>query len=118
MRNRPESDIAMKKISVAILLVFVLLMNVAVMFGADAAAGKDLYLKKCKACHGVDGTPMPALVKANPNLKAFSSAEFQAMKDADIVSKIKDSPKHKVPAKGLTDADIGNLVAFLRTLKK
>jgi mono/diheme cytochrome c family protein len=43
-----------------------LLLNVAVLFGADAEAGKVLYTKKCKACHGVDGSPPAALLKANP----------------------------------------------------
>jgi cytochrome c553 len=108
----------MKNVSIAILLTLVLLMNVAVVFGADAAAGKDLYMKKCKVCHGVDGTPSAALQKANPDLKAFSSTEFQALKDADIKKKITDLPKHKMSARGLAEADLDNLVAFLRTLKK
>jgi cytochrome c553 len=108
----------MKKVSIAIQLIFVLLLNAAVVFGADATAGKELYTKKCKVCHGADGTPTAALQKANPGLKAFSSAEFQALKDPDIKKKITDTPKHKVPAKGLVAADVDNLVAFLRTLKK
>ena len=108
----------MTKLSIAILLTFVLLLNVAVVFGADAAAGKALYMKKCRVCHGVDGTASAALQKANPNLKAFSSAEFQALKDAEIKKKITDLPKHKIPARGLTETDLDNLVAFLRTLKK
>jgi cytochrome c553 len=108
----------MKKVSIAILLSFVLLLNVAVLFGADAEAGKVLYTRKCKVCHGVDGTPPAALVKANPGMMAFSSAKFQAMKDPEIKAKITGSPKHKVLAKSLTDADIDSLIPFLRTLKK
>ena len=45
-------------------------------------------------------------------------AEFQALKDAEIKKKITDLPKHKIPARGLTETDLDNLVAFLRTLKK
>jgi cytochrome c553 len=108
----------MNKVSIAILLAFVLLLNVAVLLGADAEAGKVLYTKKCKVCHGADGTPPPALLKANPAMMAFSSEKFQAMKDADIKGKIAGSPKHKTLAKSLTDADTDNLTAFLRTLKK
>ena len=108
----------MNKVSIAILLSFVLLLNVAVLFGADAEAGKVLYTKKCKVCHGADGTPTAALVKANPSMMAFSSAKFQAMKDAEIKVKITGLPKHKVVSKGLTAAEIADGIAFLRTLKK
>ena len=108
----------MNKVSIAILLSFVLLLNVAVLLGADAGTGKDLYTKKCKVCHGADGTPTAALVKANPGMMAFSSEKFQAMKDPEVKAKITGSPKHKVLAKSLTAADIDKLTAFLRTLKK
>ena len=108
----------MKKVSIAILLSFVLFLNVAVLFGADADAGKVLYTKKCKVCHGADGTPPAALLKANPGLMAFSSAKFQAMKDPDIKKKITELPTHKTISTGLTDADQANLIDFLRTLKK
>ena len=108
----------MNKVGIAILLSFVLFLNVAVLFGADAETGKVLYTKKCKVCHGVDGTPPAALMKANPGMMAFSSAKFQALKDPEIKVKITGSPKHKTLAKSLTEADIDNLIAFLRTLKK
>ena len=108
----------MNKVSIAILLTFVLLLNVAVLLGADAETGKVLYTKKCKVCHGVDGTPPAALLKANPGMMAFGSEKFQSMKDSDIKAKITGSPKHKTLAKSLTEADIDNLIAFLRTLKK
>lgn len=108
----------MNKVSIAILLTFVLLLNVAVLFGADAEAGKVLYTKKCKVCHGADGTPSAALVKANPGMMAFSSAKFQSLKDPEIKVKITGLPKHKAMAKGLTDEEIANAIAFLRTLKK
>ncbi len=54
----------------------------------------------------------PRCQKANPDLKAFSSTEFQALKDPDIKKKITDLPKHKMSAKGLAEADLDNLVAF------
>lgn len=108
----------MRRTHIALVLALALAVFVFAAFGADAAAGKELYAKKCRVCHGADGAPPPAILKANPGMKAFTSAEFQAQKDAEIKKKTTDLPKHKVPAKGLTEADLDNLVAFMRTLKK
>ena len=32
-------------------------------FAADAAAGKAVYDKSCKTCHGADGTPPAGMAK-------------------------------------------------------
>jgi mono/diheme cytochrome c family protein len=80
---------------------------------ADAAAGKALFATKCKACHGPDGTPPPAMAKAL-GVKPFS--ESQGKSDADLKTAIlKGSGKMK--AQAVSDSDADNLVAAIRTMK-
>jgi cytochrome c6 len=77
---------------------------------ADAAGD---YKAKCAGCHGVDGS------KSMMGAKPLSGAEVQGQSDADLTKAIADG-KGKMPAyKGkLTDAQIKDLVGYIRTLKK
>lgn len=89
-------------------------------FGAgDAAAGKDVYMKKCNMCHGPEGAGKDSVAKMlKVEMKALGSKEAQAVSDADM-KKIIDEGKGKMkPVKGLSDAEIANVIAFVRTLKK
>src|SRR6476661_891895 len=44
----------------------------------DAAAGKAVYDKACKTCHGADGTPNPAIAKMmKVDMKPLGGAEVQ-----------------------------------------
>lgn len=73
----------------------------------------DLYKAKCAMCHGADGT------KTMMGAKPLSGAEVQGMSDADLSGTITNG-KGKMPAyKGkLTEAQISELVSYIRTLKK
>jgi cytochrome c553 len=85
----------------------------------DAAKGKDLYLKKCKMCHAEDGAGTPAMVKKfGDKMKPLGSPAVQKMKDDELAKAFKDAADHKAIAKTVTDADVANLTAFIRTLKK
>lgn len=80
---------------------------------AAAQSAADNYKAKCAACHGADGS------KSMMGAKPLNGAEVQAMSDADLTAAITDG-KGKMPAyKGkLTDAQIKDLVGYIRTLKK
>jgi mono/diheme cytochrome c family protein len=85
----------------------------------DAAAGKDLYMKKCKTCHGADGAGNPGVAKLlNVTFKPLGSEEIQKKSDAEF-KKIMTEGKDKMkPVKDLSDADMDNIIAFVRTLKQ
>jgi mono/diheme cytochrome c family protein len=84
---------------------------------ADAAAGKALYATKCKACHGVNGEGNPAIAKMkNVTLRPLGSKAVQAKSDADLKKDTTAGIGKMKPVK-LTDAEAGDVVAFLRTLK-
>jgi cytochrome c6 len=80
---------------------------------ATAQSAADTYKAKCAMCHGADGSG-----KAAMGTKPLGSADVQKMSDADLTGAITNG-KGKMPSyKGkLTDAQIGDLVKFIRTLK-
>jgi cytochrome c6 len=85
---------------------------------ADSQAGAALFKAKCAMCHGADGkgdTPMGKNLK----LKDFSSDDVQNVHDSEMKTLIENG-KGKMPAfKGkLTDKQIGDVIQFVRTLKK
>ena len=85
---------------------------------AFAQAGADTYKAKCAMCHGADGlgaTPAGKAMGAKP----FNSPEAIKASDADLIATTTNG-KGKMPAeKGkLTDAQIKDAVAYIRTLQK
>lgn len=98
------------------LLTFVLALLLPSMATAQSAA--DLYKGKCQGCHGPGGVPSDGMAKAM-GLKALGSSDVQGMSDADLTGAIENG-KGKMPAfKGkLTDAQVKDMVSYIRTLKK
>jgi cytochrome c6 len=84
---------------------------------ATAQSGQDTYKAKCAMCHGADGNAATGMGKSM-GLKPFSSPDVQSMSDADLTALITNG-KGKMPAyKGkLTDAQITDVVKYIRTLK-
>jgi cytochrome c6 len=82
---------------------------------ADGAAD---FKAKCAACHGASGAGDTTMGK-NLKLKDLGSADVQKQSDAELTAVISGG-KNKMPSyKGkLTDAQISDLVKFIRTLKK
>jgi cytochrome c6 len=81
-------------------------------------SGAALYKSKCAMCHGTDGKGETAVGKSM-KLRDLGSADVQKQTDAELIAITADG-KGKMPAyKGkLTDAQIKDVVAFIRTLKK
>ena len=79
--------------------------------GQDVAAN---YKEKCSMCHGKDGQG------GKMGTKAFASAEVQALSDAELTAAISKGKPPKMPAyEGkITDAEIKDLVAYVRSLGK
>lgn len=91
--------------------------SIGVLSAADAQAGKAVYDKSCKMCHGVDGKGNPAIAKAlNVTLKPLGSAEVQAKSDADLKKDSTQGTGKMKPVK-LSDAQAADVVSYLRTLK-
>jgi mono/diheme cytochrome c family protein len=85
---------------------------------AFGQAGADTYKAKCMMCHAADGsgsTPAGKAMGAIP----FSSPALVKASDADLIAATTKG-KGKMPAYSgkLTDAQIKDVVAYIRTLQK
>ena len=82
-------------------------------------AGKAVYDKSCKSCHGAEGQGNPAIAKAmKVTVRHLGSKEVQAKSDADLK---KDATQGVGKMKGiasLSSKQTDDVVAFLRTLKQ
>jgi mono/diheme cytochrome c family protein len=86
---------------------------------ADAKAGKDVYDKSCKTCHGADGTHNAGMGKMlKVEMRDLQSADVQAASDADMKKDITDGKGKMKPMPAITGASLDNVVAYVRTLKK
>lgn len=89
------------------------------LFAADAKAGKDVFDKACKSCHGADGTPNPAIAKMmKVEMKDLKSPDVQATSDADMAKIITAGKGKMKPIASVTGASSGDVVAYVHTLKK
>ena len=85
---------------------------------ADAAAGKAVYDKFCKSCHGPDGAGNPAIAKMmKVDMKDLKSPDVQAMSDDDLKKIITDG-KGKMKPVASASGSAADVVAYLRTWKK
>jgi cytochrome c553 len=116
---------AMLSVALAIFFQLVFCAGVAAQAKGDANAGKVKYQTLCAACHGNSGRgDGPAAGALNPKPADLSEAAFyQTVNDTYLVeiikeggSKVKKSPLMPAWRGALSDTDIMNVIAYLRSL--
>jgi mono/diheme cytochrome c family protein len=101
---------------------------------ADAAAGKEMFVKtNCNSCHGLTGMgdgPVAAALDPKPRNYTVGDFKFDANKDGkpggdeDLALVIKNGAAPyggsamMMPNPTLSDADIALLIQYIRSLKK
>jgi mono/diheme cytochrome c family protein len=121
--NLQEAKMDFKSIRIFVFVLtvaFVTVLTFPIGYAAgDKAAGKTVYDTNCGACHGVDGNTMI------PGVPNFMKGETLDKSDADLTKSLKEGimkPQNPaappMPPVGLSDGDIGNVLAYIRSLKK
>ena len=82
------------------------------------SAGADTYKAKCAMCHGPDGTAATPVAKAM-KVVSFKDPTMVKAPDSEFTTAIKDG-KGKMKGYGsqLSDAQIKEVVSYIRTLQK
>ena len=85
----------------------------------NAADGKRLYAQNCASCHGANGRSKTARGKLTKSTD-LSDANWQADVSDERIYNVISRGKGKMPGYGkkLSDADINQLVDYVRTLRK
>lgn len=103
----------------ALLAAFILTIDHGGLRAAETAGqqGAALYKSKCAMCHGAEGSGNTPIGKAM-KLPDLRSSEVQKQSNAQLAAVISKG-KGKMPASnGLSEAQINQLVAFVRNLAK
>jgi mono/diheme cytochrome c family protein len=108
------------KSAIAIMMVVALVLLATPVFAAgNAAAGKEIYAKKCVSCHGEAGEGKDAVAKMlKVEIKPLSSKEVQAKSDADLKKTIMEGMGKMKAVAGVDAKQADDVVAYVRTLKK
>jgi mono/diheme cytochrome c family protein len=93
----------------------------ATVYAADAAAGKKTYEVECKDCHKMDGGAVSSVAKSmtkqGVTMRDLKVPEVQSQTDAQWKTTI-NAGTGKMKGAKLSAADVDNIIAFMRTLKK
>ncbi|HYI93271.1 MAG TPA: cytochrome c [Bryobacteraceae bacterium] len=85
----------------------------------DATAGKAVYDKACKSCHGADGTPNAAIAKSlKVEMKHLGAPDVQASSDDALKKVLTDGHGKMKPVKSVSGKAADDVVAYMRTLKQ
>jgi len=83
---------------------------------AGAPDGAAIYKANCAKCHGATGTADTPAAKALKVPSLHDDANVKKMSAADIAARIKGNAKHPPPVKGLSQADMDAVAAYVKTL--
>jgi mono/diheme cytochrome c family protein len=109
----------MKSVIAIMVAVAIVCVATPIFAAGNAAAGKEIYAKKCVSCHGEAGEGKEAVAKMlKVEIKPLSSKEVQAKSDADLKKTIMEGTGKMKAVSGVDAKQADDVVAYVRTLKK
>lgn len=85
----------------------------ALAFASDIYSGREVYDMHCQTCHGIDGQPM------EPGVPDFSRGDSLYVPDVELVQRLRGGSEHLPSFRGLlTDEELRDVVAYIRTLQR
>src|SRR5262245_51633132 len=108
------------KFAFAVISIVGLLLCTSPSFAAgDAAAGKEIYSKKCASCHGAAGEGKESSAKTlKVNIRPLGSKEVQDKSDEDLKKSFLEGTGKMKGVTGIDAKVTDDVVAYIRTLKK
>ena len=98
---------------------FIVCLGTSLSLIAGAPEGKALFSAKCQGCHGPNGEGRASIAKMfNVTMHPLASKEIQAKPDAEFRKIITEGHGKMKPVTGLDETQIGDVIAFVRTLKE
>jgi mono/diheme cytochrome c family protein len=105
-------------------VIIILVSTTTVGLAADSEAGKELYQQRCSPCHGPDGKAnTPTAQALNPKPADHTNGSYMNKLSSDHIQKVIKEGGASVgkspimpPQADLSDEQIANLVAFVRSL--
>lgn len=86
---------------------------------AGAPEGKTVFDAKCQGCHGPKGEGREAIAKMfKVEMPRLGSAKVQSMNDAELKKVVTAGSGKMKPVSGLSEEQVGDVIAFVRTLKQ
>jgi mono/diheme cytochrome c family protein len=80
---------------------------------SDIFNGKEVYELHCEGCHGSDGSSF------EPGVPDFSRGESLFAPDSELVERLREGSAMKPSFRGLlTDAELRDVIAYVRTLQR
>jgi mono/diheme cytochrome c family protein len=110
----------MKQLQKIWILPFILFFPLAMLSAekGDVAKGKELFQNRCAVCHGSAGEGKEAMGKVfGVKIPVLSSKEVQFLSDSNLKTTVLKG-RGKMQAVALSDQEILDAIAFLRSLKK
>lgn len=104
-----------------LLTMFVALVSLAglALGSGNTQAGKAVFDKSCKTCHGADGQGNPVIAKMmKVTLRGLDSKEVQGKSDGALKKDIVEGTGKMKPVKGLSDNQLAEVLAYVRSLAK
>ena len=83
----------------------------------DVEAGKIVYAKNCRSCHGANGEGNPNMAKKlKVAIKDLRLPEVRKATDADWRKDIVKGVGKMDPTEDVSDQDVTNVIAFMRAM--
>lgn len=110
----------MKKFSIMLLVLsFMALLVIPAYAEDDASLGKAVFLKRCKMCHGADGTGNPAMARMlKVEFKPMDSDYVQNKSNSEIKETVLKGKGKMAAVRAISEDEIAKVTAYIRSLKK
>lgn len=113
---RGQLSLPMKSVTIVILLTLILVPCKLAGSQGNAAAGQSLFISQCSICHGADASGRTPMAKSlGVTIPDYRSKQVQTLTDQEIRKVITEGKGSMPPVGNLSDSDITNLIAFIRS---